>query len=70
MLALSQRAIALGQALRALTGSTPQGAGEDLASEAQVRVAAMLDRAEAATRQFMGPPPAAHPRRRARQHFI
>jgi hypothetical protein len=71
LLELSRRAIALGQALQALTGSTPQGAGEGRASEAQAHVATMLDRAEVAMRQLMGPAPAtAQVRRRARHHFI
>lgn len=81
LVGLGHRAIALAQALQGLTGLPPAEARERLAKEGgaqalaqlQARVAAMLDRAEVATRQVVGPPPATlsvQRRTRARHHFI
>lgn len=78
---LGRRATALAQALQAMTGLPPGQARERLATEGgapalaqlQARVAALLDRAEVATRQLVGPPPAtlaATRRARARRPFI
>lgn len=71
LIELSRRAIALGQALQAQAGPAPQASDPGLAREAQARAAAMLDRAEVATRQLMGHSPAVvRASRRARRHFI
>lgn len=67
LMELSRRAMALAQALQALAdpSSRDAGAGLDSADDArvqqqvQVHVAAVLDRAEVATRQVMGPRSAA-----------
>lgn len=81
LLGLSRRAVALAQSLQAMTGVPPAEARERLVREAgpealaqlQARVAALLDRAEVATRQRLGPPPATQDvtrRVRARRPFI
>lgn len=81
LVGLGRRAIALAQALQAVAGLPPAQARECLGQESgaqalaqsQARVAAMLDRAEVATRQLVGPPPATLAvtrRARARRPFI
>lgn len=81
VLALSRRAIALAQALQAMTGMQSHEAqecllkdgGEPALERVRSRVAAMLDRAEVATRLAVGPktrPMVGTRRARAPQHFI
>lgn len=81
MLELSRRAIALAQALQAMTGMQPDEAracllkdgGEQALERERNRVAEMLDRAEVATRHAVGPktrPLGGNRRARVPQHFI
>lgn len=78
---LARRAIELSQSLQALTGLDPaaererlqQGAGAQALAQVQARVAAILERAEAATRRTVGPAsgaPSSQRRPRSARPFV